>query len=109
LVDGGVLNNFAIEPLEKICDIIIGSYVNKMADGINPQSMSGTKNIIDRCFHLAISNSVYTKVNKCDVFIESPLHVFDMYDVKQADKIFKIGYNTALQHKEKLMSLTKEA
>jgi NTE family protein len=109
LVDGGVLNNFALEPLEKICDIIIGSYVNKMADGINPQSMSGTKNIIDRCFHLAISNSVYTKVNKCDVFIESPLHVFDMYDVKQADKIFKIGYNTALQHKEKLMSLTKEA
>ncbi len=105
LVDGGVLNNFPLEPLEKICDIIIGSYVNKMADGINTQSLSGTKNILDRCFHLAISNSVYTKVNKCNVFIESPLYMFDMYDVKQADKIFEIGYNTALQHKDKLLKI----
>lgn len=108
LVDGGVLNNFPVEPLEKTCAIIIGSYVNKMADGINTQSLSGAKNIIDRCFHLAISNSVYTKVNKCAVFIESPLHMFDMYDVKQADKIFEIGYTTALQHKEKLIALTKD-
>ena len=108
LVDGGVLNNFPVEPLEKSCDIIIGSHVNKMADELNAHSLSGTKNIIDRCFHLAVSNSVYTKVNKCNVFIESPLQMFDMYDVKQADKIFEIGYNTALKHRDKLIDLTKD-
>jgi NTE family protein len=66
-----------------------------------------TTNIIVRCFRLAIANSVYSKVNKCDVFIEVPLHQFDMYDVKQADKIFDIGYKTALQYKEKIIAVTQ--
>lgn len=105
LVDGGVLNNFPIEPLTKICDVIIGSYVNKVEDEIDKNAILKTINIIDRCFHLAIANSVYSKANKCDVFIEVPLHGFDVYDVKQADKIFELGYRTALAEKEKLKSL----
>lgn len=105
LVDGGILNNFPVEPLTKICDVIIGSYVNKAEDGIGNSSFFKTFNILDRCFHLAIANSVYSKANKCDVFIEVPLHGFDMYDVKKADEIFEIGYNTALLHKEKLKTL----
>jgi hypothetical protein len=60
-----------------------------------------------RCFHLAIANSVYSKVNKCDVFIEVPLQNYNMYDINNADKIFETGYNTALLNKEKLMELTK--
>lgn len=108
LVDGGVLNNFPLEPLTGICDAIIGSYVNKMNDGIGKNSSSQKVNIIDRCFHLAISSSVYSKVNQCDVFIESPLHTFDMYDVKQADKIFEIGYNTAKQFNEALINLAAD-
>jgi NTE family protein len=107
LVDGGILNNFPVEPLVKISDVIIGSYVNKAEDGSGNNSVFKAVDILDRRFHLAIANSVYSKVNKCDVFIEAPLHNFDMYDVKQADKIFDIGYNTALQHKEKLIALTK--
>lgn len=105
LVDGGVMNNFPVEPLLKICDFIIGSHVNKMDDGITTKSPVSNKNIIDRCFHLAISNSVYTKKNACDIFIDSPLHSFDMYDVKQADKIFETGYTTALKQKDKLLEL----
>lgn len=108
LVDGGVLNNFPAESLEKMCNIIIGSSVNKMAETISTKSVLSPKNIIDRCFHLAIASSVNSKINKCDVFIESPLQSLDMFDVKQADKIFEIGYNTAAQHKDKLISLTKK-
>lgn len=107
LVDGGILNNFPIEPLTKICNIIIGSYVNKVENGIDSNTLLKTVNILDRCFHLAIANSVYSKVNKCDVFIEVPLHEFDMYDVKEADRIFEIGYKTALQYKEKLFAAIK--
>jgi NTE family protein len=109
LVDGGILNNFPVEPLTKICNIIIGSYVNKVENGIDSSSLLKTVNILDRCFHLAIANSVYSKVNKCDVFIESPLHEYDMYDIKQADKIFDLGYKTALLYKEKLIAVTQNS
>lgn len=108
LVDGGLLNNFPVEPLEPICDVIIGSYVNRMEDGIAKTSVFRSFNIIERCFHLAIANSVYSKMNKCDVFIEAPLHAFDMFDVKQADNIFEIGYKTALQHKPELERLSED-
>ncbi len=109
LVDGGILNNFPAEPLKDSCDVIIGSYVNKIEKGIPNHSFLKTKNILDRCFHLAIANSAYLKVNDCDVFIEVPLHGFDMFDVKQADKIFETGYQTALQHKEKLLELKEKS
>ena len=107
LVDGGILNNFPVEPLTNICDVIIGSYVNKIGDGIAKTTRFKTFEILDRCFHLAISNSVYSKVNKCDVFIEVPLNGFNMNDQKMGDKICQIGYNTALQYKQKLREFTK--
>ncbi len=105
LVDGGLLNNFPIEPLENICDVIIGSYVNKLEKGIGKNSVIGTFNIIERCFLLATAHAVYSKAHRCDVFIETPVNSFSMYDVKNADAIFEAGYKTALQHKEALHKL----
>jgi NTE family protein len=105
-VDGGILNNFPIEPLVNICDVIIGSFVNKVEDGIYKNSFFKTLDIVDRCLHLAIASSVYSKVNKCDIFIEIPLHNFDTYSVKQAEKLFEIGYNSVIPFKEKIQELT---
>lgn len=105
LVDGGIMNNFPIEPLESICDIIVGSHVNKVEEGINATSLLHRFDILERCFHLAVSNSVYSKLNRCDFFVEPPLYSFDMYDVKKAEEIFEIGYFNALKYKEKLLSL----
>ena len=109
LVDGGVMNNFPVEPLIKICDVIIGSDVNNTGQGMGNQSRPlKTFNVLDRCFHLAIANTLYHKVRKCDVFIQTPLDNYDMYDIKNADTIFETGYHTALLHKEKLKSLIVE-
>jgi NTE family protein len=108
LVDGGILNNFPVEPLTNICDVIIGSYVNKVEAKESQASLSNIYDILDRCYHLAIANSVYSKVNRCDVFIEVPLHDYDMYDVKNADKIFELGYETAALHRKKLEGLAKQ-
>jgi NTE family protein len=109
LVDGGLLNNFPVEPLENLCDIIIGSHVNKMEEGIPNGSIFHTFNILERCFHMTIARSVYAKVDKCHVFVETPLHDFDMFDAKKADTIFEIGYQTALKHKDTLQKIAEEA
>lgn len=108
LIDGGLMNDFPIEPLQDICDITIGSYVNKTEDGIGNSSKFQTFNILERCFHLAIAKSVYDKVDKCDLFIETPLHAYGMYDVRKADIIFEKGYNTALAHKAAILKLIEE-
>ena len=102
LVDGGVLNNFPIEPLMSTCDIIIGSYVNHVSAGFTKHSFFESVDILDRCFHLAIARSVYSKVSNCDLFIDIPLNDYGLYDMKRADEIFEIGYKTASLHREKL-------
>jgi NTE family protein len=56
---------------------------------------------------MAIASTVYSKVQKLNVFIEPILHEFGMFDVNKADKIFETGYKTAMQHKDQLLKLTE--
>jgi NTE family protein len=105
LVDGGLLNNFPVEPLVGLCDVIIGSHVNKLITGLTDTSIFKTFNVLERCFHIAIAHTVYEKVKMCDLFIEPSLHLFDMYDVKHADRMFEIGYDAAFLQKEDILKV----
>jgi NTE family protein len=105
LVDGGLLNNFPVEPLENNCDILIGCYVNNIPKGSGNGKRIGKMNMIEKCFHMAIAPVVYSKVVKLDLFLEPDLHEFGMFDVNKADLIYEAGYNAAMKHKNKLLSL----
>ena len=105
LVDGGLLNNFPVEPLIGICDRLIGSHVNKLKE--HDQAGKGLSRIatLERCYHISISNSVYSKSHYCDLFIEPDLNGFGMLDTKHADIIFNRGYEATLEVKEQILKL----
>ncbi len=104
LLDGGILNNLPIEPLLEHCNIIIGSHVNKLSDGTSPIKLDKAA-LIDQCFHLVIANSVRERAMACHIFIEPLLSGFGIFEMKNADKIFEIGYNAAMEQKDKLIGL----
>ncbi|OCB78776.1 patatin-like phospholipase family protein [Flavobacterium crassostreae] len=92
-VDGGILNNFPIEPLLGQCDILIGSYVNSIKKEVDQVHMN---NIVDRSFHLAMKSSVQDKTNLCTLYIEPPnMSQFSLLSLKKADEIFEYGYQYA--------------
>lgn len=102
-VDGGVINNFPIEPLEAQCDIIIGSYVNSIKKEVDEVHMN---NIIDRCFHLAMKSSVQTKIERCSLFFEPPnMSQYSLFNLKRADEIFEYGYKYALSMEKEIKEL----
>lgn len=103
-VDGGLLNNFPVEPLIGDCDFIIGSHVNKITDAVNSVARLSKMRILETCFHMAIAETVYPKVGKCNVFIEPSLHQFSMFDSTAADRIFKTGYENAIKYKDQLLA-----
>jgi len=107
LVDGGLLDNFPVEPLLNLCDKIIGSHVNKLASIPNPDIKFSKAAMIERCFHLAIANSVYSKVHLCDIFLEPLLDSFGLFRMKNLDQIFEIGYQTALKEKDNILKLVE--
>lgn len=95
LVDGGVMNNFPVEPLADKYSKLIGVHVNKLEPVNDTKQLKSPSVLIDRCFHLAIASSVYEKAAKCDIFIDVPLQHIPMFDIKQARKIFDAGYAAA--------------
>lgn len=94
LVDGAITNNLPLEPLLQTCDAIIGIHVNSMSKKIDEIHM---KDMLDRSFHLALSQSVYAKSHQCQLFIEPPnMSRFGMFDMETIDEIFDSAYNYTL-------------
>lgn len=102
-VDGGILDNFPIEPLLNQCEIIIGIHVNSIKKEVNEIQLN---KILDRSFHLALNNSVKTKIEKCNLFIEPPdMSQFGIFDLERAKEIFDYGYNYGLSIESEVKKL----
>jgi len=107
LVDGGLLNNFPVEPLIPVCDKIIGSHVNKLKEIPEGNNKISKLTMLERCFHMSIANSVYQRGELCNLFLEPHLYEYGMFDTKSADKIFEVGYHFAMKEKQQIMELMK--
>jgi len=102
-IDGGVLNNFPVAPIEELCDTVIGVYVNKLED-ISMKSLRYSYQVANRAYQISLDNQSLSKLSKCDVLIAPPtLSHFGMFDWKAMDTIFEIGYNEAVVQLQKLV------
>lgn len=108
LIDGGVLNNLPVEPLEGHCDFLIGVHVNPYGEKNNINSMRG---VLQRSLYLAVNNHTRFKFSRFDFVIEPPqMNTFDIFDVKRAREIFVVGYRHAKSVRAELVkSLTLDA
>ncbi|WCT09901.1 patatin-like phospholipase family protein [Mucilaginibacter jinjuensis] len=94
-VDGGILNNFPVEPLVGNCDLIIGSSCNHLPVVTEIKSFG---NLVDRAAMIAINSNLNVHKNLCDVVIEPHgLGGYGIFDTKAVDEIFMIGYEEGLK------------
>jgi NTE family protein len=94
-VDGGVLDNLPIRPLESKCRRIIGSFVNPV--GYEETVLSLTQ-IAERVFMLNMSKEVLEKSDRFDLFIAPPeLKNYKILDPEKASEVFEIGYRAAVE------------
>jgi len=94
-VDGGILNNFPVEPLIGNCDFIIGSSCNHLPV---VTEISSFGKMIDRAAMIAINASLNTHKISCDVIIEPHgLGGFGIFDTDDAEVIYMIGYEEGLK------------
>lgn len=105
-VDGGLLNNLPIEPLLTRCDFVIGSSVCPHEERYDIQ---GRRNIGSRCIQLAIWNTVYPRLKQCNLALEiEESYRFNMFEIKEAKRLFEIGYESTLKKISKLMEILEE-
>ena len=102
-IDGGVLNNLPIEPLDGICDVVIGVNCNHLPDEHNIKNI---KNLIERTVIMSMNYNVYSRRGKCDFFIEPKgLAKYGVFDIKKAKDIFDAGYEAAMNYIEENESI----
>lgn len=89
-VDGGILDNFPVRPLENVCNVIIGSFVNQIGYA---EKVTGLISIAERTFMLSMSKEIQEKAKKFDLFIApSELKDYKILDTLKATELFDVGY-----------------
>ncbi|WP_452231637.1 patatin-like phospholipase family protein [Lacinutrix sp. MEBiC02595] len=100
-IDGGVLNNFPIEPLKDICSSIIGVYVNPLKP-IKVKSLKHSYSVLERAYKIMAESHSISKFSDFDLVISpEELINFGTFSMKSMDAIFDLGYSHT---KEKLES-----
>jgi len=90
--DGGILNNFPIEPLSYSCKNIIGSFVNPLTK-IDKHEIKSTINLIQRVYHIGLDAKDLVKFNQCNyVFSPPEIYKIGIFDSKSVTKAYTFGY-----------------
>lgn len=96
-VDGGVLDNLPLKPIENLCRFKIGSFVNPVG---NEESLTSLIKITERTFMIMMAKEVIEKSKRFDLFISpQELKNYGILSPEEAETVFKIGYKAT---KEKL-------
>jgi len=99
-VDGGVLDNLPLRPIEKKCRFLIGSFVNPVG---YIEKISGLIGIAERTFMLSMSKEIGEKAKRFDLFVApQELMNFRILDPEKSEELFSVGYNAT---KEKLKKI----
>lgn len=103
-VDGGITNNFPIEPIRYECDFIIGSYVNPLKQ-IQAKQLSNSFAVLERVVQTMMYTMEEPSFVWSDVFImPSSLSVFPLFSLKHINEAVDIGYQGAMKQLQPIVS-----
>jgi NTE family protein len=95
-VDGGVINNFPIEPLRGRCDVLVGHYASPLRS-LKKTDLSGVFAVSERALEVGMHSTSKQKFHECDVMLSCPgLNDFSLFDTKHHREIFDAGRRATL-------------
>jgi len=101
--DGGVLNNFPVEPLIA-CDKIIGSFVNPITS-IEKSEINTSLKLMYRVYHIGMDTSNLKKFNLCNyVFAPTKLNEIGALDSNAIQKAYDLGYQLAKKEEKSIIT-----
>jgi NTE family protein len=98
-VDGGVMDNLPIKPIENLCRFYIGSFVNPSG---HQKVFSSLIDIAERTFILNLYKEALEKSKRFDLYIAPPeLRNYKILDPEKAEDLFRVGYEATNNIMEK--------
>ncbi|WP_299392121.1 patatin-like phospholipase family protein [uncultured Gelidibacter sp.] len=96
-IDGGILNNFPIEPLKKHCDKMIGVHINSLKK-ISIKDLNHSYTVADRALKIRTAAEYFQKASEFDLLISpKDLGEYSVFGLSNTDAIFEMGYLTTIE------------
>lgn len=96
-VDGGVINNFPVEPLRGRCDVIVGHYASPLRS-VTWDDLNGVLAVPERALEVGMWFASKEKFHQCDVLVRCPdLIRFSLFDTRNHREIFEMGRRATLE------------
>ncbi|MEO0897563.1 MAG: patatin-like phospholipase family protein [Bacteroidota bacterium] len=92
-VDGGLLNNLPVEPMQGRVDVLIGVNVTPIRA---TKSLDNILNIGYRTLDLIMWNNVQPRLSLCDIAIEPGAQDYGFFQLQKAQEIYDAGYQATL-------------
>ena len=94
-VDGGLFHNFPVSVIRDECEAVIGSNVSPVVPDKYNKNIVG---IAERSYHYLFRANTEKDRELCDILIETEeFGKYKMFDLKNIEKIVRIGYDAAVQ------------
>jgi len=94
--DGGIINNFPVEPLVGLCDTILGVHASSLST-LAESDLSSTFAVTQRAIEIGMYHAAKRKFHNADLVLALPgLTKFATFDTRRHAEIAEIGYRAAL-------------
>ncbi|MDO6516195.1 patatin-like phospholipase family protein [Zobellia uliginosa] len=101
--DGGIMNNFPLEPVMGQAEYIIGSNVSVVGE-LNKNALKNSLQLTGRVTGLMIYAINRKKLNACDLLMEfKELEKIGVLDRKGIEKAYLVGYENTCRRLEELL------
>ncbi len=108
-VDGGVLNNFPIEPLRGRCDVVVGHYASPLRK-VTPSDLDSVVAVSERALEVGMHVTAKPKFQECEVMLICPeLGRYGLFDTRHHREIFEIGRRATLAAMDSIQQALRSA
>ena len=107
--DGGIINNFPVEPLLGHCNSILGVYASPLRS-IGEPSLRSSFAVAQRAFEIGSYYSSRRKFHHCDLVLCPPeLNIHGTFETKNFAIIEEIGYRAARDQMDTIVGLVNSS
>jgi NTE family protein len=107
--DGGVLDNFPVEPLLGLCDVVLGVYASPLPSAAT-RKLASSMAVAHRAFEIGMHFASRRRFHRCDLVLSpEALTGFNLFDVKRHHEIADLGYQAALARLDEIRALLAAA
>jgi NTE family protein len=106
--DGGITNNFPVEPLLGLCDAILGVYASPLRR-IDEKALTSSLAVSQRALEIGMFHKSELKFELCDlVLCPEALSDYGTFDSRHFPEIVEVGYRAARERMDEILALVRE-